>query len=63
VTTEAPADEAADEAPAGETKPPEADEAKPAPAAPKEAAKPARRNGRPSVPSWDDVMFGAKPRD
>jgi DUF3071 family protein len=27
------------------------------------AARPARRSGRPSVPSWDDVMFGAKPRD
>ncbi|HEY7723372.1 MAG TPA: septation protein SepH [Pedococcus sp.] len=26
-------------------------------------ARPARRSGRPSVPSWDDVMFGAKPRD
>ena len=27
-------------------------------------AKPARRrSGRPGVPSWDDVMFGAKPRD
>jgi hypothetical protein len=62
VTTEAPADEAADEAP-GETDGPPADEANPTPAAPKEAAKPARRNGRPSVPSWDDVMFGAKPRD
>jgi hypothetical protein len=24
---------------------------------------PRRRAGRPSVPSWDDVMFGAKPRD
>lgn len=51
------------EAPAEETKAPQADEAKPTPAAPKEAAKPPRRNGRPSVPSWDDVMFGAKPRD
>ena len=30
-------------------------EAKPKPAAP------ARRNGRPSVPSWDDIMFGARP--
>lgn len=59
VTTEAPADEA----PADETKAPQAGEAKPTPAAPKEAAKPARRNGRPSVPSWDDVMFGARPRD
>ena len=59
VTAEAPADEA----PTGETKAPQAGEAKPTPAAPKEAAKPARRNGRPSVPSWDDVMFGAKPRD
>ena len=50
-------------APAVAPAPAEADEAKPAPAAPKETAKPARRNGRPSVPSWDDVMFGAKPRD
>ena len=24
---------------------------------------PRRRSGRPAVPSWDDVMFGAKPRD
>lgn len=64
VTTEAPADAApSGEAPADETKAPQADEAKPTPAAPKEAAKPPRRNGRPSVPSWDDVMFGAKPRD
>lgn len=59
VTTDAPADEA----PTDETKAPQAGGAKPTPAAPKEAAKPARRNGRPSVPSWDDVMFGAKPRD
>lgn len=59
VTTDAPTGEA----PAHETKAPQADEAKPTPAAPKEAAKPPRRNGRPSVPSWDDVMFGAKPRD
>lgn len=64
VTTDAPAGEApTGEAPADETKAPQADEAKPTPAAPKEAAKPPRRNGRPSVPSWDDVMFGAKPRD
>lgn len=69
VTTEAPTGEAptgeapAGEAPAEETKAPQAGEAKPTPAAPKEAAKPPRRNGRPSVPSWDDVMFGAKPRD
>lgn len=64
VTTEPPTDEApTDEAPADETKAPQAGEAKPTPAAPREAAKPARRNGRPSVPSWDDVMFGAKPRD
>ncbi|MFC8503320.1 septation protein SepH [Pedococcus sp. NPDC057267] len=28
------------------------------------AGRPAkRRTGRPSVPSWDDVMFGAKPRE
>ena len=26
-------------------------------------ARPARKKGRPSVPSWDDVVFGAKPRD
>ena len=25
--------------------------------------KPSKKAGRPSVPSWDDVMFGAKPRD
>ena len=30
-------------------------EARPKPAAP------ARRTGRPSVPSWDDIMFGARP--
>ena len=59
VTTEAPAGEA----PAGETNAPHADEPTPTPPAPKEAPKPARRTGRPSVPSWDDVMFGAKPRD
>ena len=27
------------------------------------APTPKRRSGRPGVPSWDDVMFGAKPRD
>lgn len=64
VTTDAPAGEApTGEAPTDETKAPQAGGAKPTPAAPKEAARPARRNGRPSVPSWDDVMFGAKPRD
>lgn len=26
-------------------------------------ARPARKKGRPSVPSWDDVVFGARPRD
>ena len=26
-----------------------------------EPARPTRRNGRPSVPSWDDIMFGARP--
>jgi hypothetical protein len=26
-------------------------------------ARPAKKSGRPSVPSWDDVMFGARPRD
>jgi hypothetical protein len=30
---------------------------------PEERPRPAKRNGRPSVPSWDDVMFGARPRD
>jgi hypothetical protein len=25
--------------------------------------RPAKKSGRPSVPSWDDVMFGARPRD
>jgi hypothetical protein len=28
-----------------------------------EKARPARKKGRPSVPSWDDVVFGARPRD
>ena len=28
---------------------------------PSRAGAPARRNGRPSVPSWDDIMFGARP--
>jgi hypothetical protein len=32
-----------------------------APARP--AAGPAKKTARRSVPSWDDVMFGAKPRD
>lgn len=27
-------------------------------AAPAEASRPARRSGRPSVPAWDDIMFG-----
>ncbi len=35
----------------------------PAPERPPAGARTARRTGRPSVPSWDDVMFGAKPRD
>jgi hypothetical protein len=36
-----------------------ADEPAPKPVPP---ARPAsRRNGRPSVPSWDDIMFGARP--
>ncbi|TQJ50444.1 septation protein SepH [Phycicoccus sp. SLBN-51] len=26
-------------------------------------ARPSRKKGRPSVPSWDDVVFGARPRD
>ena len=26
-------------------------------------ARPTRKKGRPSVPSWDDVVFGARPRD
>jgi hypothetical protein len=34
-------------------------EPRPAPA--KAAPAPPRRNGRPSVPSWDDIMFGARP--
>ena len=34
--------------------------AKPAAKA-EEPARPTRRNGRPSVPSWDDIMFGARP--
>jgi hypothetical protein len=25
--------------------------------------RPAKKNGRRSVPSWDDVMFGAKPQE
>jgi hypothetical protein len=29
--------------------------------APKPKPPPARRSGRPSVPSWDDIMFGRKP--
>jgi hypothetical protein len=33
------------------------------PAAAPERPRPTKRSGRPSVPSWDDVMFGAKPRD
>lgn len=37
----------------------EAAEARPKP----EPARPARKKGRPSVPSWDDVVFGARPRD
>ena len=49
--------------PEAETGPEPEDEAVPEPKAeakPKPAA-PARRNGRPSVPSWDDIMFGARP--
>jgi hypothetical protein len=31
---------------------------------PEPAKRPARRkSGRPGVPSWDDVMFGSKPRE
>ena len=30
-------------------------------AAPKPKPPPARRSGRPSVPSWDDIMFGRRP--
>jgi len=33
-----------------------------APAAPARS-RPAKKSGRRSVPSWDDVMFGARPRD
>ncbi|WP_270889162.1 septation protein SepH [Pedococcus sp. 5OH_020] len=29
----------------------------------RDSLRPAKKNGRRSVPSWDDVMFGAKPRD
>jgi hypothetical protein len=49
-----PVDEA-DPEPAGEDDRPE-------PATP-ERPRAAKKNGRPSVPSWDDVMFGARPRD
>jgi hypothetical protein len=28
-----------------------------------ERARPSRKKGRPSVPSWDDVVFGARPRE
>ena len=38
---------------------PEPVRAAPAP----ERPRPAKKSGRRSVPSWDDVMFGAKPRD
>ncbi|MGO4342841.1 septation protein SepH [Pedococcus sp. 2YAF34] len=41
------------------TEPEPVDEAPAAPARPR----PAKKSGRRSVPSWDDVMFGAKPRD
>jgi hypothetical protein len=33
------------------------------PAAQQQKPRPAKKNSRPSVPSWDDVMFGARPRD
>jgi hypothetical protein len=33
----------------------------PAPAGPKPKPPPTRKSGRPSVPSWDDIMFGRKP--
>ena len=47
--------------PAAETPSPEP---APAPAPAPEPARPTpRKKGRPSVPSWDDVVFGAKPRD
>jgi hypothetical protein len=56
----APADEIADrdtpDAATAEAPGEQSLEQEPAP------SRPARRNGRPSVPSWDDVMFGAKPR-
>ena len=56
----APADESADrdtpDAATAEAPGEQSHEQEPAP------SRPARRNGRPSVPSWDDVMFGAKPR-
>lgn len=38
-------------------------DAEPEPERKASGARTGRRSGRPSVPSWDDVMFGAKPRD
>ena len=35
----------------------------PADARPARSPRPTRKGGRTSVPSWDDVMFGAKPQD
>ena len=49
---------------AGDTdEPAEAQAPAPEPAPSPGPARPARKKGRPSVPSWDDVVFGAKPRD
>lgn len=59
-STSAPADEGADrDTPDAATADAAGEEPLEQESAP---SRPARRNGRPSVPSWDDVMFGAKPR-
>jgi hypothetical protein len=54
-------DQLDDDLEAGDHDEPAADD-EPTPAAPA-PQRSTRRNGRPSVPSWDDVMFGARPRD
>lgn len=68
-----PTSEATQQAPPGEAdqqsdpstpSPPDGDADEPAGAsadATTPAARPGRKRGRPSVPSWDDVMFGASP--
>ena len=58
-----PADDAADDAVEEETADEAAASRADARSAPKagEPSRPTRRNGRPSVPSWDDIMFGARP--